>query len=203
MDFLISLFSGDRSYKQWREHICAYIFSLTCLTFFLMINSYKRNCWNQKNKRWVVDGSVWLNAEQCRQDPWEPVAGEISRAVSPPFSNDSSLLQIGPDSRPPACTQADELQHNRRTFFYWSHWQCFNRQHNPLHPQDGDSRIQWPDHRGQSIVRTTHLLRSKRILPGALRDKGSSGVLVCANISSVLAISYLVSPYLLIADNSN
>lgn len=57
------------------------------------------------------------------------------------FSNACSLFQIGKDSCPPASSQAHELQHNRGTFFYWSHWQCFNRQHNSLHPQDGDSRI--------------------------------------------------------------
>ncbi|KAF7481353.1 nuclear receptor subfamily 2 group C member 2 [Marmota monax] len=63
-------------------------------------------------------------------------------------------LPIGPDPRPPACAQADELQHNGGTLFHWSHWQCFNRQHNPLHPQDGDSGVQRPDHRSQPIVPT-------------------------------------------------
>lgn len=61
------------------------------------------------------------------------------------------LLQIGPDPRPAAGSQADELQHHGRTLFYWPHWQRFDRQHNPLHPQDGDSRVQWPDHRSQPI----------------------------------------------------
>lgn len=41
-----------------------------------------------------MDGSVQLNSEQCRQDPWEPVDGEISRAVNPPFSNDSPSYRL-------------------------------------------------------------------------------------------------------------
>ncbi|XP_015350541.1 nuclear receptor subfamily 2 group C member 2 isoform X1 [Marmota marmota marmota] len=125
--------------------------------------------------RLEVDGYESPGAD--RHEPDREVPGEGADGAAGLCAEDlrRGHLPIGPDPRPPACAQADELQHNGGTLFHWSHWQCFNRQHNPLHPQDGDGGVQRPDHRSQPIV-PTHARHRPWDLPGPLGPRGAKVV---------------------------
>lgn len=72
---------------------------------------------------WYTNGSSWSRCVNVKLD------------VSP---------QVDAHPDPSPCTAPHELQHYRGAVLYWFNRQRLHRQHHPLHPQDGDGRVQQP-----------------------------------------------------------
>ena len=74
------------------------------MSIALTMNFYKSDPETRKVR---ADGGAAFGPEGCRQ----ALSGGGSSAAAPPPLT-APLLQVGPHSRPPAGTQADEFQHN-------------------------------------------------------------------------------------------
>lgn len=55
-------------------------------------------------------------------------------------------VQTGANPDASASAASDELQHNGRTLLHRTNWKRSHRQHHPLHPENGDCRLQQPNH---------------------------------------------------------
>lgn len=56
------------------------------------------------------------------------------------------IPQVGPNPAAFTGVAFDEFQHNRGAVLHRPHRKCTDRQHHPIYPQNGDCRLQQPNH---------------------------------------------------------
>lgn len=64
----------------------------------------------------------------------------------------SSRAQVGPNPDASAGPTPHELQHHGGAVLHRPHRERADRQHHPLHPQDGVHRLQPSDHHGHLVM---------------------------------------------------
>lgn len=65
-----------------------------------------------------------------------------------------------------ACAPVDKRQRHRGAVLRRAHWQRADRQHHPLHPQDGNHRLQQPDGRRSLTLRLLPQSDNRAVKPG-------------------------------------